>query len=100
VANSAVTYDIREKFYLQKELSTCGTQPTVTVEAPSFNFYGVMHMHDSVIMYLLKIGFSRPTPQTLTNPDKMLQAYVGRTQISCVKILASWAKEAQNDGKR
>jgi len=39
-------------------------------------------------MYLLKIGFS----QTVMNADKILQAYVGRTQISRIKILAPWAK--------
>jgi len=34
-------------------------------------------------MYLLKIGFSQITPATATDPDKILQVYVGRTQISC-----------------
>jgi len=48
-------------------------------------------------MYLLKIGFSLFW-QTLTDPDKILQAYVGRTQISCVKLLEPWTKEAQNGG--
>jgi len=49
-------------------------------------------------MYLLKIGFSRITPANLTDPDKFHQ--VGRTQISGVKILASWAKGAQNGGEK
>ena len=47
-------------------------------------------------MYLLKIG----RRQTLTDPDKILQAYVGRTQISCVKILVPLAKGAQNGGRK
>jgi len=44
-------------------------------------------------MYLLKIGCSRII---LTDPDKILRAYVGRTQILHVKILAPWAKGMQN----
>jgi len=32
--------------------------------------------------------------------DKILQAYVGRTQISRVKIWATWAKEAQDGGEK
>jgi len=40
---------------------------------------------------LLKIGFFA-TNFRKPYPDKILQAYVGRTQISCVKILALWAK--------
>jgi len=34
------------------------------------------------------------------DPDKVLQAYVGRTQISCAKILEPWAKDAQNGGEK
>ena len=34
------------------------------------------------------------------DPDKILQAYVGGTQMSCVKILAPWAKWAQNGGEK
>jgi len=34
------------------------------------------------------------------DPDKILQAYVGRTQISRVKILVPWAKGAQNGGEK
>jgi len=45
---------------------------------------------------LLKIGFSQITLATLTDPDKTLQAYVGQTRISHVKILAPWAKGMQN----
>jgi len=30
--------------------------------------------------------------QTLTDTDKILLAYVGRTQVSCVNMLAPWAK--------
>jgi len=30
--------------------------------------------------------------QELSSTDKILQAYVGRTQVSCVNILAPWAK--------
>jgi len=51
-------------------------------------------------MYLLKIDFSRITPAILTDPDKILRAYVGRTQISGVKILTPWAKGAQNGGEK
>jgi len=36
----------------------------------------------------------------LTDPDKILLAYVGRTQISRVEILAPWAKGAQNGGEK
>jgi len=50
-------------------------------------------------MSLLKIGFSRITLQTLTDSDKILQAYVGRTQISRVKILVPWVKGVQNGGE-
>jgi len=32
------------------------------------------------------------------DPDKILQAYVSRTQISRITILAPWAKGAQNGG--
>jgi len=32
------------------------------------------------------------------DPDKILQAYVAKL-ISCVKILAPWAKGVQNGGK-
>jgi len=51
-------------------------------------------------MYLIKIGFSQITPATLTDLDKILQAYVGRSQISCLKILAPWAKGVQNGGEK
>jgi len=34
------------------------------------------------------------------DPDKILQACVGRTQISRVKILAQWAKGAHNGGEK
>jgi len=51
-------------------------------------------------MYLLKIGYSRITPQILTDLDKILQAYVGRTQISRIKTLATWAKGAQNGSEK
>jgi len=34
------------------------------------------------------------------DPDKILQAYVGRTQISRVKMLAPWAKGVQNGGQK
>jgi len=34
------------------------------------------------------------------DPDKILQAYVGRTQISRVNILAPCAKGAQNGGEK
>jgi len=34
-------------------------------------------------MYLFKIGFRELLRQTATDPDKILQVYVGRTQISC-----------------
>jgi len=44
--------------------------------------------------------FANNSRQTLTDPDKILKAHVGRTQISCVKILAPWAKEAQNGGEK
>jgi len=45
-------------------------------------------------MYLFKIGFSqmKQLRQTLTDPDKILEAYVGRTLISRVKTLAPSAK--------
>jgi len=33
-------------------------------------------------------------------PDKILQAYVCRAQMSCVKILAPGAKGAQNGGEK
>ena len=32
-------------------------------------------------------------------PDKILQAHVSQTEISRVKILAPWAKAAQNGGE-
>jgi len=32
-------------------------------------------------------------------PDKILQAHVGQTEISRVKILSPWAKAAQNGGE-
>jgi len=35
-----------------------------------------------------------------TNPDKILQTYVGRTQISRVTILAPSDKGAQNSGEK
>jgi len=56
-------------------------------------------MHDNV-MHLIKIGFSQITPTTLTDLDKILQLYVGRSQISCLKILAPWAKGVQNGGEK
>jgi len=34
-------------------------------------------------MYLLKIGFSRITPQTLTDPDKILQEYRPNSNLTC-----------------
>ena len=34
------------------------------------------------------------------DPDKILQAYVGRTQIWRVKILGPWTKGAQNGGEK
>jgi len=34
------------------------------------------------------------------DPDKILQAHVGRTQISRVKIFAPWAKGTQSGGKK
>jgi len=61
------------------------------------------HAHDSVITYLLRIGFSRITPENRNGSGKFFyrhKAYVGRTQISRVKILAPLAKGAQNGGKR
>ena len=59
-------------------------------------------------MYLLKISNSsiflsayEPTVQTtLTDPDQILQACVGRSQISRVKICAPWAKGAQTAGQK
>jgi len=43
------------------------------------------------------MGFSRITP----DPEKkILQAYTGRNQISLVKILAPWAKGAQNGDEK
>jgi len=33
------------------------------------------------------------------DPDKILQAYVGQTQISRVKILEPWAKWTQDGGE-
>ena len=61
----------------------------------------VMHMHDSVICICSKSAFrEKKLRQTLTDPDKILQSYVGRTQISRVKILTPCAKEAQSGGER
>jgi len=34
------------------------------------------------------------------DPDKILQHIVGRTQISCAKILEPWAKGSQNGGEK
>jgi len=34
------------------------------------------------------------------DPDKILQAYVSRTQMSRVKTLAPWAKGVQNGGQK
>jgi len=34
------------------------------------------------------------------DPDKILQSYVGQTLISRVKIMAPWAKGAQNSGEK
>jgi len=34
------------------------------------------------------------------DPDKILQAYVGRTQIWRVKILTPWVQGVQNGGKK
>jgi len=59
-----------------------------------------MQMHDSVICIWSKSAFHELLRQTATDPDKILQVYVGRTQISCVKILAPWAKGAQNGGEK
>ena len=42
--------------------------------------------------------FGNKLRQTLTDPDKILHAYVGRTQISRVKTWALCAKGAQNGG--
>jgi len=39
-------------------------------------------------------------PANLNGSGYSLQAYVGRTQISRVKILAPWAKWAQNGGEK
>ena len=36
----------------------------------------------------------------MTDPHKIFTAYVGRTQISRVKILAPWVKRAQNGDKK
>ena len=51
-------------------------------------------------MQLFKIDFPPKTPpktpETLTDPNEILQAYVDRTRIQRVKILAPWAKGAQN----
>ena len=56
-----------------------------------------MHKHDSI--YLLNIGFSRIILANLTDRDKILQAYVGWTQISRVKILLPEPKK-QNGGEK
>jgi len=34
------------------------------------------------------------------DPDKILQAYVGQTQISRVKISVAWAKGTKNGGEK
>ena len=53
-------------------------------------------------MQLFKIDFPPKTPpktpETLTDPNEILQAYVDRTRTQRVKILAPWAKGAQNGG--
>jgi len=59
-----------------------------------------MQMHDSVICICSKSAFRELLRQTATDPDKILQVHVGWTPISCVKILAPWAKGAQNDGEK
>jgi len=58
-----------------------------------------MHMHDSVICICSKSAFREKLRQTLTDPNNFLQAYVDRTQIWRVKILATWAK-ALNGGEK
>jgi len=39
-------------------------------------------------------------PQTLTDPDKILQTYVGRAQISGVKVVVPWPKGCKMAVKR
>jgi len=51
-------------------------------------------------MYLLKIAFSRINLANLTHQDKILQVYVGRIQISHVKMWTPWAKGARNGGEK
>ena len=51
-----------------------------------------MHMHDSLINVTLKSAFREWLRQTLTDPNYILQAFVGRTHISHVTILPLWAK--------
>jgi len=51
-------------------------------------------------VYLLKVDFFVNNPANLNGSGINLQAYVGRTQISRVKILAPWAKAAQNGGEK
>jgi len=59
-------------------------------------------MHDSVVCICSKSAFPvfRITPANLTDPDRALQACVGRTQMSRAKTLAPWAKGAQNGDKK
>jgi len=59
-----------------------------------------MHMHDSEISICSESAFREYLRQTLTDPDKILQVYLGRTQISGVKTLTSWAKGVQNGGEK
>jgi len=59
-----------------------------------------MQMHDSVLRICSKSAFRELLRQTAMDPGKILQLYVGQTQISCVKILAPWAKGAQNGGEK
>ena len=52
-------------------------------------------------MYLLRIRFSRITPANLNGSgSNFTGVYVGRTQISCVKILAPWLNGHKMAAKR
>jgi len=57
-------------------------------------------MHDSVICICSKLAFREQLWQTVTDPDKSLQAYVDRTQISRVKFWRPGPKGRQMAAKK
>jgi len=83
---------------------TTPTPNTILLSTPrtsvSVYLYAVMHMHDSVICICSKSAFREKLRQTLTDPNNFSQAYVDRSQIWRVKMLATWARALNEKGEK